>query len=143
MISLTYISSASRELSRSDIDELLATSRRHNAAVGLTGMLLYADDHFIQTLEGEEECVEELLERIRRDSRNHDVVIALRDQIEARSFGEWSMGCKVLSAEEVAAVPGFNDYLHPDSELYQDTRRFGRAGIFHRIFRDTMPSKDG
>ncbi len=41
-------------------------------------------------------------------------------------------------AVEAAAIPGFNDYLNPDSALYKITRQLGHAGIFHRIFRDNM-----
>lgn len=138
VISLTYISSASRELSHSEIEQLLATSRHNNALAELTGMLLYADEHFIQTIEGDERRVNDTLETIRADTRHHSVVVALSDEIDKRSFPEWSMGCKVLTAEQVAAIPGFNDYLDPRSELYKNTKQLGRAGVFHRIFRDTM-----
>lgn len=139
LISLTYISSATRELSESEVGDLLVTARSHNFAAGLSGMLLYAEEHFIQTLEGDEEPLVALFDRIRVDPRHHKVVVALRDEIDERAFSGWSMGCRILTAEQTAAIPGFNDFLDPDSELYQDTEQLGRAGIFHRVFRDTLP----
>jgi hypothetical protein len=138
MISLTYLSSASRKLDQSDLEAILAVSRHNNAASGLSGMLLYADEHFIQTLEGEPEVVDAAYDRIQRDPRHRNVVIALREEIDERRFAEWTMGFQVLTAEETAAIPGFNDYLDPHSELYANNKTLGHAGIFHRIFRDSM-----
>ncbi len=139
MISLTYLSSATRALSLPELEELLAQSRDHNEVVGLSGTLLYADEHFIQTLEGEEAAVHETLERIMVDPRHRHLVITLRDEVEKRTFPDWSMGCNVLTAAQIVSVPGWNDFLNPDSQLYDSVETFGRAGIFHRIFRNTMP----
>lgn len=140
MISLTYISTATRELDLTGIRALLETSRRNNAELDLTGMLLYAGQHFIQTLEGERRHVEGLLETIRDDERHHHLAVALVDEIEQRAFPDWTMGCRVLTAEQAAALPGLNDYLDPDSSLYASNDGLGRAGVFHRIFRDTLTS---
>ncbi len=143
MITLTYISTATRVLDRPEIEALLSTSRRNNARDGLTGMLLYADTHWIQTLEGDEVRLDATMEKIRADPRHREVTVALREEIDQRSFSEWSLGCRVLTREQVAAIPGFNDYLDPDSEFYRRSN-LGRAGTFHRIFRETsllMPSR--
>lgn len=138
MISLTYLSSACAPFSEQQLEELLAISRRNNERAGLTGMLLYADEHFIQTVEGEAEAVDEAFARIRQDTRHRNVIVALREEVEECRFGDWSMGFSSLTPEQTAAIPGFNDYLDPDSELYKNTKSLGRAGIFHRIFRDNM-----
>lgn len=138
MISLTYLSSASRKIEEDELEGILAVSQRNNAAAGLTGMLLYADEHFIQTLEGEEDVVDAAYERIQRDPRHRNVVVALREEIEERRFAAWTMGFTRLSPEDTAAIPGFSDYLDPDSAVYANHKSLGRAGIFHRIFRDSM-----
>lgn len=138
VISLTYLSTATRELSQPELEELLAHSRRNNTVAELSGMLLYADGHFIQTLEGDAEVVDAAFERIQADTRHRNVIVALREEIDERTFPDWSMGFESLTPEQTAAVPGFNDYLDPGSQLYKDTKRLGRAGIFHRIFRDDM-----
>lgn len=138
MISLTYLSTATREFGQRELEELLTTSLRHNSAAGLSGMLLYAEGYFIQTLEGEEEVVEAAFNRILTDPRHRNVNITLCEEIEERRFADWSMGFESLSPEQVASIPGFNDYLDPNSELYRNNERLGRAGIFHRVFRDNM-----
>jgi hypothetical protein len=133
VISLTYLSRATARLSQEELDQILAASRVNNERDGLTGMLLYADEHFIQTLEGDEAVVDAAFTRIGADPRHRDVQVALRDEIAERSFEGWSMGFRRLSASE---IPGFNDFLDPGSEFYRDSKKLGRAGVFHRVFRE-------
>jgi Sensors of blue-light using FAD len=138
MISLTYLSSSSRELDEAELEQILGSSRRNNAAAGLSGMLLYAEGHFIQTLEGDAEAVDAAFDRIQNDTRHRNVMITLREEIPERRFADWSMGFRRLTTEETADIPGFTDYLDPHSELYANTKALGNAGIFHRVFRDNM-----
>jgi hypothetical protein len=138
MISLTYLSSSTVPVDAADLEEILAVSRRNNTAAGLTGMLLYADGHFIQTLEGEPEVVAEAFARIAGDPRHRDVLVALREEVAERAFPDWSMGFDRLTPEEAATIPGATDYLEDGSARYRDTAALGRAGVFHRIFRDRM-----
>ena len=134
MISLTYLSTATAPLDEATLAEILAVSRRNNAAAGLTGMLLHDDGHFIQTLEGEEEAVVRAFHRIEADPRHREVLVALREEVQERRFPAWSMGFRGAGDTPL----GTNDYLEPDSELYRATASLGRAGVFHRIFRDHM-----
>ena len=136
MISLTYLSSATSPMTQVGLEEILAQSRRNNTAAGLSGMLLYAEEHFIQTLEGEETPVEKAFDRIRADARHRNVIVALHEEVSKPAFADWSMGFAALSAEQGAATPGFNDYLDPGSDLFKNHKKLGRAGIFHRVFRD-------
>lgn len=138
MISLTYLSTATDPFSVTDLAELLDASREANQAADLTGMLLYAGGHFIQTLEGAPEVVDETFERIERDPRHRDVIVALREGIEERTFADWSMGFETLTPLEAGELPGFNDYLAHKTVSEQDGRDLGRAGVFHRVFRDHM-----
>lgn len=55
-------------------DALFSASCRFNDDNGLTGILLYTDDRFVQYLEGNRDAVEVLSERIIRDPRHFDVV---------------------------------------------------------------------
>lgn len=70
MFFLVYVSSAVRPFSRSDLEDLPATSRDNNAELGITGMLLYRDDNFMQILEGEEGPVRALYDKIGNDPRH-------------------------------------------------------------------------
>lgn len=78
-----------------DIDaELLSIvlrSQAKNAAVGLTGALMYASGVFIQALEGPLASVEATFERICCDQRHRHVRLIEFAPAEARMFEQWSM----------------------------------------------------
>lgn len=133
---MTYLSRATSLLSEAELEQILSISRLNNERDDLTGMLLYADGYFVQTLEGDEALVDAAFARIGVDPRHRDVEVALRDQTTERSFVGWSMGFKRLSANEASEIPGFSDFLDPKSELYRNSKSLGRAGVFHRVFRD-------
>ena len=136
MISLTYMSTATFPFTEEQLTDLLADSRSRNHADGLTGMLLHAGGHFIQTLEGPEPDVDAAFDRISRDPRHRNVYVALRETIQARAFPDWSMSFEDISPAQAAALPGFNDYL--DGNPPTGAPSLGNAGIFHRVFRDNM-----
>lgn len=135
MISLTYFSTAVAGFDDDELDELLSHSRARNHARGLTGLLLYADGHFVQTLEGEEEQVQRTYDLIAADPRHRDVFTTLRDRIETRSFPEWSMGFDRVTSDHAHDVPGFRTYLRTDATQPVAS---GRPEVFHRVFRDRM-----
>ena len=138
MISLTYLSTATDSFDPAGLRDLLLTAREKNDAADVTGMLLYAEGHFIQTLEGPEQAVDAIFARIVGDPQHRDVIVALREEIDSRAFADWSMGFESLSAEEASALPGFTDYLAGRTMSQGSGRALGRPGIFHRVFRDRM-----
>ena len=73
------------------IARILAKSRKNNAARGIVGGLLFGDGCFLQCLEGSEDAVDALYEKIRADTRHQDVTVLSRRKIEQTSFGAWSM----------------------------------------------------
>lgn len=89
---ILYISTARAPLSDGQMDEILATSRRNNRRVDVTGCLVVGGRRFLQVLEGPREAVEQTFVRISADPR-HFAVVKLNDKpIEARSFARWAMG---------------------------------------------------
>jgi hypothetical protein len=137
MLSLTYFSTSTRHLGKDELLDLLGTIRPRNEALGLTGMLLYADGNFTQTLEGPTDVVEETFVKISGDRRHRGVFVALREEIPHRFFPEWAMGFREISGEESQSVPGFTDYL----KAKQSPRQVGasRSEVFHRAFRQFVP----
>jgi hypothetical protein len=91
---LVYLSTAARDFSATDLDEILAASRRNNNALAITGLLIVKDHQFIQVLEGEAEAVQTLFKRISEDPRHRDVSLVSWEYINERSFPQWSMGFK-------------------------------------------------
>lgn len=73
-----------------DLQALLEWSRPHNAAHGITGLLLYSDGRYVQALAGPEAAVEGLYGRIQRDTRHARVELVSRGP-GPRRFAAWSM----------------------------------------------------
>lgn len=89
---LIYISSTRHPFPIAELDAILKTSRQNNAADGVTGLLVAGGRRFLQVLEGEEQTVERVFDRIQQDPRHHAVVVLSRKPIDAPSFGAWAMG---------------------------------------------------
>jgi hypothetical protein len=104
-----YVSSETSPFSEQQLEELLQKSRLHNLAAEITGMLLYKDGKFMQTLEGPREAVLTLLEKIRSDPRHGKFTLLMEAPILKRSFGSWSMGFKKITQETVINIPGYDD----------------------------------
>jgi len=92
MRQLLYVSNTVDELGLGDLDQVLTASRRNNAMMGITGLLLFIDGGFLQMLEGEERAVRELYTRITSDPRHRNTRLMLDREVPVRAFPEWSMG---------------------------------------------------
>ncbi len=89
---LTYISTARATLILADVEGILQTSRRRNALNGVTGLLIFDGKRFLQALEGSLEAVEATFSRIAVDQRHRGLVKLSSRHVDAREFGNWSMG---------------------------------------------------
>jgi hypothetical protein len=92
-----YASHATTALSVSMIEDILEKSRTKNPAIGVTGILCYSGDIFIQVLEGGRDEVSELYNAIVRDSRHTHVRLLGFEEIRERKFCNWAMGNVDLS----------------------------------------------
>lgn len=114
MIQISYISTATQPMTQQDLEEILTTSQKNNRRLGITGMLLYMNKTFIQILEGEEQAVNALVEKIKRDSRHTDFHVLQQKTIHQREYADWSMGFKHVSGEEFQAVKGLEHLVEKD-----------------------------
>jgi hypothetical protein len=112
MFALVYVSSAVHSFSPPELVDLLKTSHDNNAALSVTGMLLYKDGNFMQVLEGDEKIVRPLYARIERDPRHRGLLVLIEGPIHARQFGEWSMGFRDLKAADATSIPGYSEFLN-------------------------------
>lgn len=92
LVRCLYASRPAQKLSEQALGDILKQSRANNPVQGLTGMLCYTSDVFVQVLEGGREEINRLLNRIIRDERNIDVQILSFEEIFERSFNNWTMG---------------------------------------------------
>jgi Sensors of blue-light using FAD len=109
---LTYVSSATRLLPVERLRGLLDQARSNNDRDGLTGLLLYRDGNFMQTIEGPEAAIARLLSRLEVDPRHTGLSVLLSGEREDRRFDEWSMGFCDLGDAVVRDMPGFSEFLN-------------------------------
>ncbi|MDQ3058871.1 MAG: BLUF domain-containing protein [Pseudomonadota bacterium] len=99
LIQLTYASRTARILGPGDVKDILQSSQRNNAALGVTGALCLTNGIFLQQLEGDRAAVNQLYHRILKDIRHKDTQILDFNEISSRRFGSWSMGLIAAVAE--------------------------------------------
>jgi hypothetical protein len=92
LVRLLYASRASSPTDASVYDSILEQSRARNPKLGITGILCYSENLFIQVLEGGRDEVCELYNTIVRDGRHQHVRILSFEEIRERRFGSWTMG---------------------------------------------------
>jgi Sensors of blue-light using FAD len=107
---LTYTSRARLDLTDEDLGAIHQTARHLNALDGITGLLLFDGSRFLQIIEGAEEAIDNLVERLRMDPRHSAFEVRDERYVERRSFPDWSMELLRVSAgygsanDEVAPI---------------------------------------
>jgi hypothetical protein len=92
LIRLLYASRAVESNRAALIDSIMQQSKKHNPERGITGILCYGGDIFMQVLEGGRSEVNALYNDITKDPRHRDVVILNYQEINERRFAGWTMG---------------------------------------------------
>lgn len=141
LVRLLYASRATQAPSAAVVDSILAQSRQRNPERGITGILCYSDDIFLQVLEGARDEVCETFNSIVRDPRHVNVRLLKFEEIGERRFGGWTMG-QVNMAKvnpslllKYAAKPVLDPFSLPGNaslalleELIATASVLGRAG---------------
>jgi len=98
-----YFSAMAPGLPDREVLDILETSRRNNARLRVTGMLLLVDQVFFQILEGDRSIVENLMKRIESDARHSGLLRVLREHRRERNFAGWTMGFERLAYGKLPA----------------------------------------
>lgn len=88
---LTYKSVATAAPRASDLDLLVAKARARNRSLGVTGMLLFEDSSFVQTIEGPPAALSTLWASIQRDARHNQIEVLSEHMVASRLFSKWNM----------------------------------------------------
>lgn len=75
----------------SALQAILQQSQRNNQRLGVTGCLIYRHGYFMQLLEGRQEVLDVLVERIVKDPRHLEMSVVTRGYAPHRLFSDWSM----------------------------------------------------
>ena len=91
LMSMTYASRANPDVSAKDFNEILQQAQVNNAANGITGMLTFNKDYFLQTVEGPRAQINRLLYGLIADQRHHDLQVIETRELKHREWAKWSM----------------------------------------------------
>ncbi len=83
---ISYVSTAKKDISDKEIEELLNISEEYNNREDITGILLFSEGNFFQVIEGEEKKVKSLYENIQKDKRHHNLIKIFEKPIHKASY---------------------------------------------------------
>jgi len=101
---IVYFSTSFGLFREEDLVALLEQSRKHNYKASITGVLLYVQGNIVQVIEGDQEALESLFERIKQDRRHKGVTCVVNQRIQERLFPNWSMAYETLTVRQLAEV---------------------------------------
>jgi hypothetical protein len=97
-----YTSRAKVPFTQEELEELCNRAARENAAHDVTGYLYFGNGRFTQYIEGPQDEVDALVERIARDPRHAISRTFTTDDVPARRFPVWHM--HVLSHSDLVEL---------------------------------------
>ena len=92
IVRLVYSSKASDRITLDMTRKILESAQPSNEAQGITGILFYNQNYFLQCIEGASTRVNKLYQKIVKDDRHTDIQLVNFESITTRMFGSWSMG---------------------------------------------------
>ena len=99
-------------LAKEDILDILKCSRRNNEKIKITGILVYwkKTNQFLQLLEGEENVILNLYDKICMDNRHSLSRIIYQENILERGFEGWTMAFKSIDEVDTSGIDGFSEF---------------------------------
>ncbi|WP_329953466.1 BLUF domain-containing protein [Stenotrophomonas sepilia] len=109
---IAYASEARADLQTTDLDRLLADATAFNRVAGVTGVLMFDGSRFLQYLEGPEDGIDSVYQRIANARSHGQLKVLCRASVAQRAFPRWSMGTRRIEAELLVQIvdaswPGF------------------------------------
>lgn len=101
-MTISYRSIAMPLISMRDVDTIVADSKFNNMACGITGILLFDGEFFMQTIEGPITDCLDLFAEISKDSRHDNIIPFGIQRIEERDFPGCCM--ELLEPDESALI---------------------------------------
>lgn len=115
---LIYYSRPERILT-DEIENISVTSQANNYLDGITGVLFYSGDWFVQVLEGGRSKISQRFQKIIDDERHQNVVLVEFTPIDERCFPDWEL-------RYIGAVPNHEQII----------RRYMPEGFDPSVIRD-------
>ncbi len=103
LLRMVYVSTTTRPVKdgsgiQVDVGRILMQARKNNPALKIGGVLYFNNNYFFQCLEGDQQDVNQLFQKISEDPRHKDVQTVSVKRISERRFADWSM--KYVTVDE-------------------------------------------
>lgn len=114
---LTYASRTSANVDEAELKAILSKAQKNNALMGITGMLFFNKQYFLQSIEGPRTYINQLLMKLMADNRHYDLQILESIDIETRIWPQWAMNYATPSKSNTAIylkysnTTSFNPFL--------------------------------
>jgi hypothetical protein len=151
MLRITYLSAESYKLSSEDLLSILEKCNENNPRLGLTGMLIYGNGTFIQSIEGEEEIVKNMISKISYDARHKDFKILSEEITEQRLYDEFNMGFERLTEYSISNVTSLKSlslnqldshFLRKNTHVVEDLLHRHRSTHWNPLIQE-IEARDG
>ena len=92
---MSYISESKilAEMQQSELENIVRSSNKRNAQLGISGVLFLRGNTFFQTFEGPDDAMKDLYKKIVKDDRHEHMYLLMNERIKQRRFSEWAMEC--------------------------------------------------
>jgi hypothetical protein len=145
--SLIYVSKAVRPMASTDLLQLLVKAKASNDILRITGMLLYIEGkflntiegRFIQVIEGRQQDINVTFNKIKTDPRHTNVSMLNLSTISKRNFKDWSMGFKSIQLNDFKQALGYFD-LDDTDHLKSNPKSFNVPMMYLKSFYAMRPS---
>ncbi len=134
---VVYYSEATKEFSEQELIKLLHTANTYNTKNNITGCLIYANGHFIQILEGEQNLVRALFEKIKQDKRHTNIIVAIEMSVSTKLFPDWAMGFK-YSERDLIRQHGLTDCAKWIYSEFNAEASPGKEAVFNFAVRNGL-----
>ena len=108
---IIYTSRSTKQFNKRNLLDLLHDSRAFNTMDNISGVLMHKNGLFLQIIEGKSKDLEDLIERLHRDTRHNNLKIIDDQLVEDRIFANWSMGCADFDDPTLSLIPGIRTDL--------------------------------
>lgn len=108
---LLYTSRSTLDMDEYALLDLLIEARDKNKRLGITGLLVYQQQSFIQILEGEKHNVLDVYRSICADSRHTNVTTVAEGEAASRGFADWEMAYLMRDDDPLQRLASTDDGL--------------------------------
>ena len=118
---ISYVSTANKDLLEQGVSEIMQETNNYNNGQEITGILLYNERSFFQLIEGEKFIIQNLYEKILKDSRHHDIIKFLEKPVHRPAFDGYLTD--FITDTNKFDPEQLKDYLHYIEVLDPESRK--------------------